>query len=454
MRRGIFIIWVISVCLQFENATVQAQPKVLTYQEAVKIGMLNGILLNQQKNNLDFNQMQKYSGYAGLGPTLSVNTGAQRVSGNTFNQNELKVVNGLFDQLTGSVNANWNIFNGFGQVNRARQFASLTDAQAYYINRTTQDVINAVSSQYLQVLLDGELIKIAKENFLVLQKQLDQIKEQVKLGARSPVDEYNQDSQTKGAEIRMLQAEIALVTDRALLTQTLLLDPNEEFEVVKPDWDVNGIGIDNLELPALIDVSLKNRGDYLRAVKNEEAARYGMNATKASMAPTLSAYAGIYSSYNHAHGDTTTRDFGDQFRIFNLKKYAGLQLSIPIFGGNQNLQNRTNYVQQKVFYRNSQIIRKNAEILVKSDVLKAFKNFELVKRTYALTLDQLKSAEIAFQYETERYNLGVTDFVAYVNANRVFVQSQTDKAQAEYRLVFQKILLDYAAGTLKPEDIK
>jgi outer membrane protein TolC len=70
-----------------------------------------------------------------------------------------------------------------------------------------------------------------------------------------------------------------------------------------------------------------------------------------------------------------------------------------------------------------------------------------------VSLDQLKSAEIAFQYETERYNLGVTDFVTYLNANRVFVQSQTDKASAEYRLVFQKILLDYAAGTLKPEDI-
>ncbi len=454
IRIGIVIVWVAGAMLPAEKAKAQTQHKVLTYQEAVKIGLQNGILLNQQRNNLDYSQIQKYSNIAGLGPTISANFATQRVSGNTFNPNELKVVNGIFDQVTGSLNANWNLFNGFGQVNRARQYSSLADAQSFYINRSSQDIINTVSAQYLQVLLDGELLKIANENLVVLQKQLDQIKELVKLGARSPVDEYNQDSQTKAAEIKSLQAEIALINDRALLSQTLLLDPIEEFEVAKPNWDVNAIKMDEIELQALMELSLKNRGDYLRAVKNEEAARYGMSAMRASMYPMVSLYGGEFSSYNHAHGDNTVRPFAEQFKVNNLKKYAGLQLSIPIFGGNQNLQNRVNFVQQKVLFQNNQILRKNAEILVKTDVLKAYKNFELVRKTYALTLDQLKSAEIAFQYESERFNLGVTDFVTFMNANRVLVQSQTDKAQAEYRLVFQKVLMDYAAGTLKPEDIQ
>jgi outer membrane protein len=59
---------------------------------------------------------------------------------------------------------------------------------------------------------------------------------------------------------------------------------------------------------------------------------------------------------------------------------------------------------------------------------------------------------VALEYELERYNLGVTSFVEYANANRVLVQAQTDKAQAEYRLLFQKVVIDYATGALKPED--
>jgi outer membrane protein len=74
-------------------------------------------------------------------------------------------------------------------------------------------------------------------------------------------------------------------------------------------------------------------------------------------------------------------------------------------------------------------------------------------KAYVVSIAQLSAANNAFNFETERYNLGVTNFVDYTNANRVFVQAQTDKAQAEYRLVFQKILIDYAVGTLRPEDV-
>jgi outer membrane protein TolC len=57
----------------------------------------------------------------------------------------------------------------------------------------------------------------------------------------------------------------------------------------------------------------------------------------------------------------------------------------------------------------------------------------------------LEAAEMVFRLENERYYLGVTNFVDYQNANRVFVQ-----AQAKLRLLFQKVVVAYAAGTLKP----
>ncbi len=431
----------------------QTAPKVLTFEDAIRIALHNNVLLNQQKNNLTYSQMQRTQSIAGLGPTLSLNSGITQVNGNFFNQNEGKVVNGLFDQFYGSVNANWNIVNGLSQVNRVKQYSNAMDAQSFYVNRTTQDVINTVSTQYLTLLLDGELLRIAKENFESLSKQLEQVKEQVSLGARSPVDEYNQDSQTKAAEVRALQAEITYINDKALLTQTLLLDPTDEFDIAKPNWDVNAIGASEADLQALFETSLQNRGDYQRALKNEQASKYATRVTKANLLPSISAFGTMGSFYNHLHGDVNTEPFGKQFQTDNLRKTYGLQLSIPIFGGNQNFQNRATYVQQKVLYLNNKITTKNVEVQVKTDVMRAYQNFKLYKRTYAVTVAQLDAATVAFQLETERYNLGVTNFVDFVNANRAFVQAQTDKASAEYRLVFQKILLDYAVGTLKPEDI-
>ncbi|MBS1978559.1 MAG: TolC family protein [Bacteroidetes bacterium] len=452
MKRGL-IFFMVMFAAELTFGQGQQATRILTFEEAIQIALRNSVLFNQQKNNLQFSQIQKTQSIAALGPTLYAQSGFTQINGNFFNSNQGKVVNGLFDQVSGSLQANWAIFNGLSQVNRVKQYSAQLEAQSFYVNRTKQDVLNTVATQYLTLLLDAELLKIAQENFASLDKQLQQVTEQVRLGARSPVDEYNQDSQTKAAQIRAYQAEIQLINDKALLTQTLLMDPDEQFDIAKPDWDVNKIGSEEYALPQLYETALNTRGDYLRAKKNEDGSKYAMKAMKAQFLPTLSAFFSINSFYNRNHGDSVTAPFERQFREDNLRKMYGLQLYVPIFGGNQNLQNRMNYVQQKVNYLNNQITRKNTEIQVKTDVMRAYQNFQLYKRTFEASLAQIKAAEMAFSLESERYNLGITNFVDYANANRAFVQAQTDKAQSEYRLLFQKVVLDYAVGTLREDDL-
>ncbi len=470
-----------------ESLQLNAQ-RVLTFEEAVKIGLKNGVMLNQQRNNLELSQAQKVQSQAGIGPNVSLNGSASQISGNSFNNNTGAVVNGIRDNISGTVNANLNLFSGFSRFNTIKQFANQLDAQSYLVNRTAQDLINTISTQYLQVLLDKELLKIAKENYDVTDKQLLQVKDQVALGAKSQVDEYNQEALTKSAELSYIQAEITLNNDKTLLTQTLLIDPFDQYEVVKPEWDANKIGSDSFTIEALAETAKQHRGDYLRAEKNERAAKFGAAASKSNMLPSLFAFGTYGSAYNFQHNvpdfvesktsktivvndpssasgyslqqQTTTsiienpekdRTFGQQFRSDNVYKQYGLQLSIPIFSG---LQNRAAYVQQKNQYENSQLTKKNLEFQIKNDVIRALKNYEYAKKAFTVSLDQLKSAELALQFETERYNLGITSFVDYANANRVYVQSQTDKAQSEYRLLFQKIAIDYATGTLKTDDFE
>lgn len=434
--------------------------KVLTFKEAVSIALRNNVTLAQQKNNLEVAQMQRTSSFLSMAPTVSVNAFAQQFNGNSFNQQQGRAVNGVRDAVTGSINASMPIFNGFNLVNSARQATSQLEAQGYFVKRTTEDVINTVSSQYLTVLLDIELLRIAKENFEALSLQLEQIKEQVVLGSRSPVDEYNQDGQTRAAELRMLQAEINLTNDRALLTQTLLIDPFAEFDVAKPDWSIVELEQMNPNAEQMYAVAKENRGDLLRASNTEAASRYGLMAMRGAMSPSLGAFFNLGSAYNYMHdvpdsvladNPSINRPFDEQFTNDNVYKSYGLQLNIPILNG---FQARNRMVQQKINYRNSKLLHDNTEIVVKTDVLRAAKNFQVGKTAYAVSQSQLRAAELAFQLETERFTLGVTNFVDFAQANSRFVQAQTDKAQAEYRLIFQKILLEYATGTLKIEGIE
>jgi outer membrane protein len=449
-------ILMLTLNILISGPNVKAQNKVLTFEEAVKIALENAVLLNTQRNNLEYSQMQKIASIAATGPSVSLNSTATRIDGNSFNKNEGVVVNGILDNVSASLNANINIFSGFNRINSIRQYAYQLSAQSYFVDRTAQDIMNTVSNQYLNVMLDVELVKIAKENFDAQEKQLQQVNEMVNLGARSSVDGYNQDALTKGAELKYVQAEITLDNDKALLAQTLLVDPVQEFDVERPSWDVNEIGNEVLNIEQLADNAKRYRADYLRAVKNEQAQRFGMLAWKGLMAPQLYAFGNYGTAYNDQHGLAKTdpdypRPFINQFKSDNVYKSYGFQLSVPIFNG---FFNRVNYVQQKVIYENSQVTRRNVEFQIRNDVVRAVKNFEGAKKAFVVTVDQLKAAETALGFEKERFNLGITNFVDFTNANRVFVQAETDKAQAEYKLVFQKILLDYAVGTLKPEDIE
>ncbi len=479
------------VCLFCASAIAQNEPssprRVLTFQEAIKLGLRHSINLNQQRNNLRLNQAQKISSIASMAPSVSVGGSASVFDGNSFNPNAGVVVNGVRENVSGSLNASLNLFNGLSTINSIKQTSNQLDAQANFVNRTSQDVINTVSNQYLQVMQDVELLRVAKENFEALAKQLEQTKEQVALGARSQVDEYNQDALTKGAELRYVQAEITLSNDKALLSQSLLMDPFEEYDVEKPSWDVNVIGNETLNPEELAEQAKLHRGDYLRAVKSERAQRFAMRSSFGNMLPSVNAFLTYGSAHNFQRNEPDSikiktfktlvvndpsqlsgyglqtietpktianerqRSFEDQFKSDNVFKQYGIQVSIPLFNG---LRNNIAYVQQKTLYENSQLTRKNLEFQIKNDVIRAYRNYEGAKKAFVVTLDQLKSAELAFSLESERYNLGVTNFVDFVNANRILVQAQTDKAQAEYRLLFQKILVEYAVGTLKPEDFQ
>lgn len=455
MKKSLLLLVCFVVAVSAMGQATQPVTRVLTFEEAVKIALQNSVLLNQQKNQLELSQMQKIAAISAIGPSINASAGFGRNIGNSFIQ-QIGVITGTVDGASASINGNLNLFSGFSQLNTIRQFSKGLEAQSYFVNRTAQDAINTVATQYLTVMRDVELLRIARENFEALDTQLSQVKEMVSLGSRSPVDEHNQNTLTRGAELRMVQAEIQLNNDKTLLQQTLLIDPFEVFDVEKPNWDVNFLGEGELNIQELTNRAKEFRGDYLRSVKQEEALRFATKAARGGYFPSIGISGAYSTGWNFQHGidpsDTENypHSFNDQFTSENIRKTLNIGLNIPIFNG---LQQRTFVTQTRTNYENQKLTTNNLEFQIKNDVIRAARNFEGARKAFSVTTAQLESARIANQYETERYNLGVTSFVDFANANRLLVQAQTDHAQAEYTLVFQKVLLEYFVGTLKPEDI-
>jgi outer membrane protein len=218
----------------------------LSFKEAVRIGLQNNVILNQNKNQLAYTQLNKTSSMLQLGPTVDASADAYRVDGNSFNQNEGRVVNGKIDYVNAGISANMPIFNGMNILNQYRQADKQNEAQLHLVNRSTQDVIRDVAAQYLTCLLDQELIKIDEENVETQNIQYQQIKAQVELGSKAEADLYNQEYQVKNAELLLVRSRNKLKNDIATLALTIQIDPHIYFMVDEINWDINTLVSDTM----------------------------------------------------------------------------------------------------------------------------------------------------------------------------------------------------------------
>jgi outer membrane protein len=451
MKRIVAICWfsclVIAARAQ-ETSTTQV-PTKLSHKEAVQIAVKNNFTLNREKNNLVQSQALKANAIANLAPSVSGTLGLLRIDGNSFNQNEGRVENGIRDNVYGSIDANFTVFNGFNRINNMRASNDLLRAQANYVKRTEQQVIADVSSQYLQVLLDQELMKIAERNIELLKTQLEQIKGQVELGSKAEVDGITQDALVKGAELAFLRARVTLRNDKATLSATMLIDATVEYTLEEPVLDTDFTAALDQNLDDLYAKAKANRADYQQAIYAESAARNMVRANRGSYYPSIVAFGSYGSAYNKLQG-SDARGFRDQFFTDNTQMRYGVELRIPIFN---NFNSRYSVVQSKVTYNNASLAKSNIENTVKNDVLRRYQNFQDAIAAYKSAEVQLQAMELSHSLEKERYDLGITDLVQYTQANQNYVKAQGDFAQAKYTLSFQKILLDHAVGTLKLEDI-
>lgn len=450
MKKKILTFLVLGGSIYGYSQQQQQVPATLSFKDAVKIGLENNLALNQQKNQLEYTQVSKTSSLLQLGPSVEANGSAYRNDGNSFNQNRGEVVNGVIDYVNGSINASMPVFNGLYYVNQYRMANSANEAQLHKVHRSSQDVILYVSNQFLQCMLDHQLVKINEENVHTQKIQYDQIKAQVDVGSKAEADLFNQEYQLKNAELTLVRSQNTFKNDKATLATTLQIDP-AAFEIAEVDWDMNAVLIDSLSLPEMHVTATDHRSDLKQAYHAQRAAQFGYSAMKGRYMPSLFAGASYGSRYNYVYGGgDENRSFSDQFTKDNTQLSYGLSITIPIYNG---LAYRAQAAQARMNYKNAQLQYTSTEVTVKADVLRAFQNFNDAKAAYNASESQLRSATLSYKMEKERYDLGISDITQLTVSNQAYVKAQGDFQNSRFTLMFQRLLINYYVGTLKFEDV-
>ena len=435
-----------AMCCFLLTTSLYAQTdSTLTYEQAVNIALRENIQIQQQRNILNTAEALRDQAYAQFLPNVGAFANGQRQVGRAPDNNTLRLVDATSDFLSVGVNASLTLFSGFGNINQLRQSQSSAAAQFHQINATQQQVVFSVSQQYLQVLLNQELLRIAKSNLEQQEELLTSVEAFVEIGTQNIADQYNQEAETKRVALTVVEAENQLAISKAQLTRTLQVDPFKDWTFAEPNVEQLQLLSEAINLEEMYNEAIRQRPDLQQQQQLIKANQFGVRVARADYYPNLEVGYSYGSRYSSNDADFT---FNEQLTEANITRGPYARLYIPIF---QNLQTRTQVQRSKQLLDNAELTLEDLRRNVLEQLQTAFADYRAARERIVATDVQVKAAEKALEAEKERFRLGVGNILDLNRVNTLYVEAQANQVQANYTLIFQKTAMDYYTGKLEPE---
>src|SRR5690554_35595 len=365
-----------SSILIFTGLFVLSQSRVISYEEAISIALENNITIKQEQNNLRVSQAEKQQSVANFLPGIGASGRGYRTDGRQWTNEESAMVNTSIDRASYSIGADMTVFNGFRNIYKLKQSNKLLEAQKHQVEQSKQDILYLVSQQFIQILLDKELVLILEQDVEVQRKLYEQLEVYVKTGTRTKAELLSQKAQLKTSEVHLLAQNNQLRHNKASLARILFLDADSEFSLLQPNWDVDSILNANYDIDLLCQIGLHARPEQKMLEAIEKANQDNVAISRSGHLPRISIfynygseYSSNYRRINPEDGLSQRIQFDDQLLRENYSHQYGFNISIPIFS---RLQTKTNVVRSKMVYENSKLEYLNFELQLLIDIRNAY----------------------------------------------------------------------------------
>lgn len=433
------------------------EKRSLTLQECVDIALRNSSSVKKAENIFGLQGSDLLKSYGQFLPKVSVSAGYTPLSvARTYSDPESgSVTTTRTRRVDLGLTTSLNLFNGFMDYASLQSAIKLRDASGLSLSRARQTIAYDVTQSYYRVLLDTELLKIARENLSSSNDQLQLTQRQYETGLKPVTDYYQQQAETANNELAVIRAENNLRASRLELQRRLRLDPAEEISVADiPKSTLTMLPL-SVDRDSLVALGIANRKDLQSAVLSAKAAKWGVTGASAQRYPKLdlafSLNTGGYPYYR-ASADVPPSSYAFPPLSDQLSDLLGYSLSLTmnwsIFDG---FLTRYNVEQAKVNYLNQGLDAADLEHDIAIDIQLAVDNYSAAFTEIETAKQGLRAAEKAYETVKKKYDLGAASFVEANAAKAVLVSARSEYSQATYNLALQKNILDFATGTLSIE---
>lgn len=427
-------------------AVAAQETRTITFDEALRIALEQNGTLRLAENAAAMNSVAVREQQMQFLPDLRVGTQSSQRYGRYFNEGEGRISNETTHSLSAGVSSSVVLFDGLRNVASLRGAQLSRTAGLGELERTRQTVVFNVTSNYLSLIEQREMVRVRRENLASQEAQEAQIREYVDAGVRPISDLYQQQAGVANARLLLVEAERGRELAELSLVGVLQLDPFGSYDFQAPAMGEGSAAPTLGETGSLIQRALEQRVDLEAGEARLLAAEQGVRAAGASRWPTVSLSGGYNSGYN----SSAQPGFMDQL---NQRQggSVGLSLSLPVF---DRLSSRNATARAQVQRENARIQLENLRQEVALQVRRATLDYRSALAQLAAAEAQLEASRRALEAAQERYEVGAATLVEVTQARTSQVQAASDLVRARYGVLFQEKLMDYYLGRMDPVSLE
>ncbi|HRZ97066.1 MAG TPA: TolC family protein [Paludibacter sp.] len=409
----------------FVTLFVSAQKKQMTLQECIDIALQNNRNIKQKEITKKSNEIAYSQSKLNLLPNLN----GSASQGWSFGRSQL--ADGTYQNINSSstsygLSGGITIFDGLRlKYNIDAKLADLKASEAD-LQLIQRDMIMSVSTAFLNVLLDKELLQVATDQLTLTKSKIEQQKSLVKAGKLAEGEIYELLAQEAKEEQSKIKADNALSQAYLELSQILEMDSSENFDIVIPENLVES----ELKLlnPNLVyDSAVVNRPDIKSAEYRLKSSERNVDIAKSYFYPTLDFGANIGGGfYNSVNVPLNTK--------------VGFDLRIPIFN---KFETKNQVKAAKLNVESNRLNLENSKIELRKTVQQAYYNAIAAKARWdAASKSEIASRE-AFRFVNQKNEAGRATVYELYQAKNNLTQVLSEVAQAKYEYVFRIKILEW-----------
>ncbi|MDR1585737.1 MAG: TolC family protein [Prevotellaceae bacterium] len=301
------------------------------------------------------------------------------------------------------------------------------------LKKIKEDIVLSVSTAFLQVLMNKELLLLAEDQLALTKESINERKLLVENGRMAEGELYELLAQEAKEELSRVQAGNALKLSLLDLAQILELDDFRNMDVAVPEHLMD-VETALLSPETVYGNALVTRPEIKSSEYKLQSSEKNVDIARSAYYPVLSFGADVSTGYY----DLTPNDFSTQLSD-NMSTSLGFTLRIPIFNKFET-KNRVRSARLEV--ENSKLEMENTKIALRKTVQQAYQNALAAQTRWASAGKSEKAAQEAFRFANQKYNSGRATQYELFQAKNNLAQALSEKTQAKYEYVFRSMILE------------